>query len=120
MTKKEAEAEEKRKTAIFAKAGQQALGIKTETIGHAKPLGIAKSVSESEGGKALSGHTPISKVVPLNERHVSGRCSSQLQDANLDRDGKFSTMMKRQNPSESGAKRSQGGSSIAEKLDAFI
>lgn len=31
MTKKEAEAEEKRKLAVLAKAGEQAIGIKSES-----------------------------------------------------------------------------------------
>ena len=81
----------------------------------------------------LEGHTPNAvraeriAASHLNEarlkEHVSVGYISQLQEANMDREAKHSGLLKKQNGgvvSESGAKRSHAGSTIAEKLDAFI
>jgi hypothetical protein len=147
MTKKEAEMEEKRKAAVLAKAGQQSLGIITESNGFAKSLSKvpvdAKSIHshESDVGKfpRIGGVTPtmaerqfkVEKTIPatdgyLNEarlkEHVSINQVSREQETIMDRDVKHTTHLKRSHgaPSESTAKRSHVGSTKAEKLDAFI
>ena len=108
MTKKEAEIEEKRKNAVFAKAGIQALGIKTETGGF----------TESKNG-----HTPINRQY-LNEarlqEHVSAQHPSQVQDKTMDREAKHTPNNLKRSSVPSEPKKSHAGSTAAEKLDAFI